>query len=195
MIRKSLLEITSRSLTPDNYKAVAGDIEIHYDVLLLELATAMNKVLFIPDVLGQWRLYSESNHPETKVWTKQVKPPPCARASFADWFFPPDLAQRYAEAGSRCRKHAAIRSCMLRDLAVVEGVSPVSSARLVASIDRMTKMANVMELRARFYSAQSLKARLRLMLAGAAMGQYKNEAHGGVGIRNAFRDLAACFFY
>jgi hypothetical protein len=195
VIRRSLLEITSHSLTPNNCKTVAGDIELNYDVLLLEVATAMNKVLFIPDVLGQWRLYSESNHPGTKQWTKHVKSSPRAKTSFADWLLPPDLAQRYAEAGSTCRKHAAIRSCIVRDLAAVEGDTPVSSARLLASIDRLTKLANVMELRARFYSAQSLKARLRLMLAGAAMGQYKKEAQGGVGIRNALRDLVACFFY
>ena len=195
VIRRSLLDITSQSLTPNNYKTVAGDIEFDYDVLLLEVATALNKVLFISDVLGRWRLYSESNHPETKEWTKQVKPPPRARASFAGWFFPPDLAQRYAEAGSTCRKHAAIRSCMLRDLAIVERDAPVDSARLLASISRMTKLASVMELRAEFYSAQSRKARLRLMLAGAAMGQYKKTAQGGVGIRNALRDLVACFFY
>ena len=195
VIRRSLLDITSQSLTPNNYKTVAGDIEFDYDVLLLEVATALNKVLFISDILGQWRLYSESNHPETKQWTRQVKPPPRARTSFADWFFPPDLAQRYAEAGSTCRKHAAIRSCMVRDLAVVEGDTPVSSARLLASISRMTKLASVMELRAKFYSAQSRKARFRLMLRGAAMGQYKNAAQGGVGIRNALRDLVACFFY
>jgi glycosyltransferase involved in cell wall biosynthesis len=195
VIRRSLLEITSHSLTPDICKTVGGDIEFNYDVLLLEVATAMNKVLFISDVLGQWRLYSESNHPETKVWTKQVRPPPRVRTSFADWFFPPDLAQRYADAGSACRKHAAIRSCIVRDLAAVEGDTPVSSARLLASINRLTKMANVMELRARFYGPQSRKARLRLMLAGAAMGQYRKEAQGGVGIRNALRDLVACFFY
>ena len=195
VIRRSLLEITSHSLTPDNYKTVAGDIEFDYDVLLLEVASAMNKVLFIPDVLGRWRLYPDTNHPETKEWTKQVKPFPRARVSFADWFFPPDLAQRYAEAGATCRKHAAIRSCMVRDLALVEEDTPVASARLFASISRMTKMANVMELRARFYSAQSRKERFRLMLAGAAMGQYRTTTQGGVGIPNAIRDFVACFFY
>ncbi len=195
VIRRSLLDITSHSLTPDNLKRVAGGIEFDYDVLLLEAATAMNKVLFIPDVLGRWRLYSGNDHPETKQWTKQLRPPRRAKVSFADWFFPPDLAQRYAEAGSACRKHAAIRSCMVRDLAAVEVDTPVDFARLSASIDRMTKLANVMELRAKFYSVQSRKARLALMLEGAAMGQYRKAAKGGAGIRNAIRDLVACFLH
>jgi len=84
---------------------------------------------------------------------------------------------------------------MVRDLEAAEGYAPAASARLLASIDRMTKLANVMELRARFYSVASRKVRLRLMLSGAAMGQYRTAAHGGVGIRNALRDLVACFFY
>ena len=84
---------------------------------------------------------------------------------------------------------------MVRDLEAVEGDTPVSSARLLASIDRLTKLASVMDLRAKFYSPQTVKARFRLMLAGAAMGQYNREAQGGVGIHNALRDLVACFFY
>ena len=191
VLRRALLEITAHCLTASIYKEVAGDLEIGHDALLMEIATAMSKVHFIPEVLMRWRVHSAVNH----AWTHQFGPAPGAGVSIADRIYPPDLAQRYAEAGSAYRKHAAILSCVVRDLATFEGDRSAASARLFASIDWMTKQVDVMELRARFYSAQLRKARLRLMLEGAAMGQYRKAAQGGVGIHNALRDLFACFFH
>ena len=58
--------MTSHSLTSANYKQVAGDIDFGHDVLLLEIAAAMNKVLFIRMYWVRWRVYSETHH----AWTK-----------------------------------------------------------------------------------------------------------------------------
>ena len=54
--------------------------------------------------------------------------------------------------------------------------------------------ADVMELRARFYGPLSRKARIKLMLQGAAMGQYRNAKEGGVRMHNVPRDCIACLF-
>ena len=64
--------MTSTSLTSANYKAVAGDTEFGHDGLLLEIAAAMNKLLFIPEVLVRYRIYSETSH----AWTNVLPPPP-----------------------------------------------------------------------------------------------------------------------
>ena len=53
----------------------------------------------------------------------------------------------------------------------------------------LARRADVMELRARFYGPLSRKARIKLLLQGAAMGQYRN-AKQGVRIHNALRDLS-----
>ena len=63
------------------------------------------------------------------------------------------------------------------------------------SMNLMTKRADVMDLRAKFYGPLTRKARIKLMLEGAAMGQYRKAKQGGVGIRNAMRDIVACLFY
>jgi hypothetical protein len=55
----------------------------------------------------------------------------------------------------------------------------------------MTKRAVVMDQRARFYRPPFRKAPVRLMLEGAAMGQYRQE-EVGVDIDNALRDILAC---
>jgi hypothetical protein len=81
---------------------------------------------------------------------------------------------------------------MLRDLETFGGDAALASGRLVRLMNLMTKRADVMELRARYYGPLSRKARIKLMLQGAAMGQYRNAAKGGVGIHNAIRDILAC---
>jgi hypothetical protein len=48
-----------------------------------------------------------------------------------------------------------------------------------------------MDQRARFYRPPFRKAPVRLMLEGAAMGQYRQE-EVGVDIDNALRDILAC---
>ena len=188
VIRRSLLEMASRSLTPDNYKQVAGDVEVGHDVLLLELATAMDKVLYIPEVLMRWRVYSDTNH----AWTKAFKAPPRARTSLLKRVFPPDLAEKYRASEAYYRKHSVLLSGMLHDMETFGGESTLASGRLVRSMNLMTKRADVMELRARYYGRLSGKARIKLMFQGAAMGQYRNAAKGGVGIHNAVRDILAC---
>jgi glycosyltransferase involved in cell wall biosynthesis len=188
VIRKSLLEMAIRTLAPDNYKQVAGDVEFGHDVLLLEIATAMDKVLYIPEVLTRWRVYSDTNH----AWTKVLKAPPRARTSLLKRIFPPDLAEKYRAGEAYYRKHSVMLSGMLRDMETFAGDATLASGRLVKSMNLMTRRADVMELRARYYGRLSRKARIRLMLQGAAMGQYRNAAKGGVGIHNALRDFLAC---
>lgn len=195
VIRRPLLDMTSNSLTALQYKALAGDIELDHDALLLEVATAMDKVFFIPDVLGRWRLYSESSHPWTKQWTKQVKPAPRATASFADRIFPSDLARRYAESASVHRKRAEMLLRLMGDLKAVERDAAAASARLLASAEAAEKQAAIMELRASFYSSHPRSPRIRLMFEGAAMGQYRKPAKGGLGMREAIRDALVCFFH
>lgn len=187
VIRKSLLEMTSRSLAPDNYKEVAGDVEFGHDVLFLEIATAMDRVLFIPEVLMRWRVYSATNH----AWTKVLEAPPRAKESVVDRIFPPDIVERYTSGEGIYRKHSALLSCALKDLAALKGDAAAASGHLVKLMDLMTMRADVMELRARFYGTLSRMARMRLMLQGAAMGQYRNAEKGGVGIHNALRDMLA----
>ena len=188
-IRRSLLDMTSHSLTSSNYKQVAGDIDFSHDVLFLEIATAMSKVLFIPDVLGRWRVYSETN--PNHIWTKQLRTPRRARP-IADWVFPPDLAERYAAGGLYYRRRSALLACILRDLATCGDDGAVAAARLIKSMILMTKRADVMDLRARFYGPLTRKERFNLMLEGAAMGQYRSRKQGGVRIYNALRDVIAC---
>ena len=135
VIRRSLLEMASRSLTPDNYKQVAGDVEVGHDVLLLELATAMDKVLYIPEVLMRWRVYSDTNH----AWTKAFKAPPRARTSLLKRVFPPDLAEKYRASEAYYRKHSVLLSGMLHDMETFGGESTLASGRLVRSMNLMTK--------------------------------------------------------
>jgi glycosyltransferase involved in cell wall biosynthesis len=187
VIRKSLLEMTSSSLTPDNYKKVAGEVEFGHDVLLLEIATAMDKVLYVPDVLMRWRIYSDTNH----AWTKVLKAPPPARTSLSQRIFPSDLAENYRESEAYSRKHSVLLSGMLRDMETCGGDATLASGRLVRLMNLMTKRADVMALRARYYGRLSRKARIELMIQGAAMGQYRNAKEGGVGIHNAIRDIIA----
>ena len=188
VIRKSLLEMTFRSLTPDNYKDVAGEVEFGHDVLLLEIATAMDKVLYIPEVLMRWRVYSDTNH----AWTKVFKAPPRPRTSLLQRIFPSDLADNYRESAAHNRKHSVLLSSILRDLETYQGGTTLASERLVRLMRLMAKRADVMELRARYYGRLSHTARIRLMLEGAMMGQYRNAGKGGVGIHNALRDIFAC---
>jgi len=188
VIRKSLLEMTSSSLTPDNYKEVAGEVEFGHDVLLLEIATAMDKVRYIPEVLMRWRVYSDINH----EWTKVLKAPTRARTSLLQRIFPSDLAEQYRESEAYNRKHSVLLSGMLRDMETIAGDATLASGRLVGLMNLMTKRADVMELRARYYGRLSRKERIKLMLQGAAMGQYRSAPKGGVGIHNALRDILAC---
>lgn len=188
MIEKALLEMTLNSLTPNNYKEVAGDIEFGHDVLLLEIATAMDKVLYIPEILMRWRVYSDIHH----AWTKVLKAPPRARATLLQRIFPSDLGEKYKESEAYNRKHSVLLSGMLRDMEAFGGDATLASKRLVRLMNLMTKRADVMELRARYYGRLSRKARIKLMLQGAVMGQYRNAARGGVGIHNAIRDILAC---
>jgi glycosyltransferase involved in cell wall biosynthesis len=196
VIRRSLLEMTSHSLTPGNYREVAGEVEIYHDVLLLEIAVAMNKLLFIPDVLVRWRVYSEIRHGWTMwAWTKELRPAPRARVSIADRIFPPDLAQRCAEGALYFRRRSALMASILRDLATCGRDCALASARLTRSMNLMAKQADVMDLRARFYGPLTRKARIKLMLEGAAMGQYRSRKRGGVRIYNVPRDIIACLFH
>jgi hypothetical protein len=190
VIRKQLLEMTSYSLASDNYKAVAGDAEFGHDVLLLEIATAMDKVLFVPDVLMRWRVYSESNH----AWTRRLKPPPRIKASLLDSVYPPGLSEKYARGEQSYRRHSSLLSAILRDLAACGEATSAVSARLSRLMNLMTKRAEVMKLRAMFYAPISRRARVKLMLRGVALGQYANAKKGGVGISNALRDLHAVIF-
>lgn len=189
VIRRHFLDITSHSLTSINYKELAGDTEFGHDVLLLEIAGAMSKLLFIPEVLVRWRVYSETNH----KWTKLFDPPPRARASFVEWLYPPDLAQKYAAAATYYRGYSSFLSSVLRDLSASEEVESVALERLEQSVNMSAKQAAVMDLRSRFYGLKSRNSRIKLMLEGAAMGQYRPAKHGGVRIHNALRDIVACF--
>ena len=76
VFRKSLLRMTALSLSPNKYKSLAGDIEFGHDNLILEVANALGKVHFIPDVLMRWREYSK---PE-RGW-KYSNPGPSPRRS------------------------------------------------------------------------------------------------------------------
>lgn len=191
VIRRSLLERTSHSLTPDNYKEVAGDVEFGHDVLFLDVAVAMDKVLYLPEVLVRWRVYSVVNH----AWTKALAEPPRARTSLWGRMFPPDLAESYKTWEDFYRKHSVLLACMLRDFAASAEDTTVASSRLTESMNLMAKRADVMKLRAEYYGGASRKARLKLMLQGAAMGQYRSAAKGGVGIHNALRDIFASLLH
>jgi len=189
VFRSDLLEMTANSLTSSKYKEVAGDVEFGHDVLLVEIANAMGKVHFTPDVLVRWRFYSGPDHAPPSL----SGPPPRTWVSFSDWLYPSDLAQSYASAASFHRKHSILLSCVLRDLVLYGGDTAAACAKLTKSMNLLARRAEVMELRARFYGPLSRKARIKLMLQGAAIGQYQN-AKGGVGMHNALRDLIACLF-
>ncbi len=188
VIRKSLQEMTLLSLAPDHYKETAGAVEFGHDVLLLEIATAMDKVLYIPEVLMRWRVYSDINY----AWTKVVKAPPRTRVSLFKRIFPPDLAERYRASAEFNRKHSVLLSGMIQDLESLGCDATLASERLGKLMNLMAKRADVMEQRARYYGNMSRKDRIKLMLQGAAMGQYRIAAKGGVGIHNALRDILAC---
>ena len=187
VIKRSFLESFRRSLSVENYKRVAGQLEFGHDVLLLEVASAMDRVLFIPQVLSRWRVYSETAH----AWTNEFKPVPSASASLTDRIYPPDLAQKYTVGEQAYRSRAALLSCVLQDLADSKEGTTAPSRRLSASMNLMAKCADVMDLRAKFYSARARRQRMRLMLQGFAIGQYRRADRGGVGMQNALRDLLA----
>jgi glycosyltransferase involved in cell wall biosynthesis len=189
VFRSDLLEMTSNSLTSSNYKEVAGDVEIGHDVLLVEIANAMGKVHFTPDVLVRWRFYTGPDHAPPSL----TGPPRRTWVSFSDWLYPSDLAQRYASAASFHRKHSILLSCVVRDLALLGRDTEAARAKLTKLMNLLARRADVMELRARFYGPLSRKARIKLMLQGAAMGQYRN-AKQGVRMHNALRDIIACLF-
>lgn len=186
-IGKPLLEMTMRSLTPDNYRVVASDVEIGHDVLFTEIAAAMNKVVFVPEVLSRWR-----THPDSL--TRLLAASQQARLSLKDRIYPADLSEKYA-AGSRAyHKRSALLACVLKDLAKLGEDSTTASSRLNELMQLTTKLASVMDMRARFYGTHSRKERARLILQGTAMGQYRNSSKGGVGIHNALRDIVAYLF-
>lgn len=187
VFRRVLLEMTTNSLTSSNYKEVAGDIEIGHEVLFIEIADALVKVRFTPEVLVRWRFYTGPDHAAPSL----TGPRPRPWVSFSNWLYPPDLVQRYASAASFRRKHSILLACILRDLALFGGDTAAACAKLTKLRDLLARQADVLELRARFYGPLSRKARIKLMLQGAATGQYRN-AQGGVGIHNALRDLIAC---
>ena len=161
--------------------------EFGHDVLFLEVAVAMDKVLYVPEVLMRWRVYSSASH----AWTKALEGPPRARTPMWKRIFPPDLAENYRSGEGYYRKHSVLLSCMLRDFATFGGSATAASGRLTKLMNLMAMRADVMKLRARFYGTLSRMARMRLMLQGAAMGQYRNAEKGGVGIHNALRDMLA----
>jgi hypothetical protein len=188
VFRRELLEMTPNSLTPGNYKEVAGDVEIGHEVLLIAIADAMAKLRFTPDVLVRWRFYSGSDHAAPSL----TGPPRRPWISFSTWLYPPDLVQRYASAASFHRKHSMLLACIRRDLARFGRDTAAACAKLAKSRDLLARQADVMELRARFYGPLSRKARIKLMLG--SMGQYRNVKEGGVRMHNAVRDLIACIF-
>ena len=192
VIRRHFLDITSHSLTSINYKELAGDTEFGHDVLLLEIAGAMSKLLFIPEVLVRWRVYSGPDHAPPSVSGPRRAPRPFV--SFSDWLFPSDLAQRYASAASFHRKHSILLSCELGDLALRGRETAAACAKLTKSRDLLTRQADVLELRAKFYGPLSRRARIKLMIEGVKMGQYRKAKKGGVRMHNAVRDLIACLF-
>lgn len=187
-IRRQLLDMTANSLSAECYNQVADKTEFGHDVLLLEIASAMSKVVFTSDILVRWRFYPESN--STGLTSFVARPRP--RVSLAHWLYPPNLAQRYASAGSFYRKHSVLLSYVLRDLAAFGYETATASAVLTRSMSHLTKQADVMDLRAKFYGVGSRKERLKLMFAGTVIGQYRSARHGGVRIHNALRDAVAC---
>jgi glycosyltransferase involved in cell wall biosynthesis len=190
VVRSDLLEMTSNSLTPSNYKELAGDAEIGHDVLLIEIADAMSKLHFAPDVLVRWRFYSGPDHAPPSL----TGPPRRPWVSFSDWLYPPDLVQGYSSAALFHRRHSILLACVLRELALLGRDTAAARAKLTLSMNLLARKADVLELRAAFYGPLSRKARIKLMLEGAAKGQYRNTKQGGVRMHNAVRDLIACLF-
>lgn len=187
VIRKRLLEVAPHALTPDGYKEAAGGIDFGHDVVLLELATALASVHFIPDVLARWRIYSEAGH----GWTKQLEAPARATVSLADRIFPADIAKRYTGGEQYYRSHSVLLSRMLADLESLDIRPKEASARIANSMNLMTAHADAMQLRAELYSASSVNQRLKLILQGVTNGRYRSGKAGGAGIHNALRDLVA----
>lgn len=188
VLRRTLLQMTSQSLSPNNYKEVAGDIEFGHDNLLLEVANAMHKVHFVPDVLMRWREYPK---PE-RGWKYLIPAPSRAGSSLADRIFPPDIVQKYEQGGSIYRAHSTLLSRIVNDLKSSGGDAAKACGQLAKSANLDAQRADVMDLRVTFYRSQSHKERFSLMLEGAMLGQYRRAKYGGVGIHNALRDMVAC---
>jgi glycosyltransferase involved in cell wall biosynthesis len=190
VFRKTLLHMTSRSLSPDYYKSVAGEIEFGHDNLILEVANALGKVHFVPDVLMRWRVYPK---PE-RGWKYLLPDPPRPGTSFGEWLFPPDIAIKYEQARLIYRAHSALLSCIVSDLksSGVDTVKACKQLMKVANLD--SQRADVMDLRARFYRSQSRKERLSLMIEGVVLGQYRGRRKGGIRIHNALRDIIAWLY-
>jgi len=188
VFRRSLLDMTSHSLTPNKLREIAGDVEIGHDVLLPEIAAAIGRLQFIPSVLMQYRVYWRGPQVEVKLTDSASSP----MARFASRVWPPDLVQRYTAAGLLYRKHSILLSCIISDVAAFNGSGVSSLAGLAMLKGLMEGRADVMGLRAKFYASPSRPARIRLMLKGAKIGQYRGAEHGGVGIQNFVRDALAC---
>lgn len=186
-IRKQLLTMTAGSMRAQTYKEIAGDSEFGHDVLFLELATAFDSVLFIPEVLSRWRVYSASGH----AWTKAFNTTGDRKAGIAERLYPSDLAEVYAKGAETFRRHGAFLTRVIEDLKANATEAAGASLRLSSSVKLMNKRADVMALRAQLYKSQSLNERTKLLFQGASRGQYRSAAHGGVGIHNALRDLLA----
>jgi glycosyltransferase involved in cell wall biosynthesis len=187
VFRKSLLHMTSRSLSPDYYKSVAGDIEFGHDNLVIEVANALGKVHFVPDILMRWRTYPK---PE-RGWKYLIPAPRRPAVSFGEWLFPPDIAIKYEQSKLIYRAHSALLFCIVSDLkgSGADTVKACNQLTKVANLD--SKRAEVMDLRARFYKSQSRKERLSLMIEGVGLGQYRRKSKGGLRIHNALRDIVA----
>lgn len=179
--------MTSLSLSPSNYLEVAADEEFSQDHLLPDIANAMGRALFVPDTLTRWRVYHETRD----AWTGILGVSPRVKVHFAEWLYPPNLAQTYTKAALSDRRHSALFSRIIRDLNAFGGDAAAASLLLAKSADLITTRADILELRARFYASRTRKARMKLMVEGTT-GQYRHWNQGGVGVRNAPRDMLAC---
>jgi len=188
VFRSSLLDMTCHSLTANNLREIAGDVEIGHDVLLTEITAAMGRLQFIPSVLLRYRVYSRALPVEANLTDSASSP----LTRFASRMWPPNLAQSYAEAGLLYRKHSTVLSCVIGDVAACKGNDASSLKRLAKLRRLMEGRADVMSLRAKFYASPSRQVRIKLMLEGATIGQYRRAENGGVGIRNFVRDVLAC---
>ena len=190
VIRKSLLELFPHSLTPEIYKEVTGDIDFGHDVLLLEIATSMESVFFVPEVLMRWRVHSEIGH----AWTKILRPAPRTKISVVNQIFPLNIAERYAASERSHRQHSVLLFNVLQDMALHDKGGKGASERVGDLMNTMVMRADTMKLRAALYGASSRKQRFKLLYHGVAMGFYRNSKSGGAGIHNALRDLLAILF-
>jgi glycosyltransferase involved in cell wall biosynthesis len=187
VFRRTLLEMASRSLSPRSYKSVAGEIEFGHDNLILEVANAMGKVHFVPDVLMRWRVYPKAE----RGWQYLVPSPYSTGTSIADRIFPLDIAQKYEQARLINRAHSDLLFCIVRDLKG-SGENTASACEQLTEVAKLdAHRADIAGLRARFYSSQSRKERLSLLLDGISLGQYQRVSKGGFRMRNALRDIVA----